>query len=66
MNAGLSRNKGLISRSCSHPHHGYCYKGKALKEKVEGGEHREGRGREEFSGQANRTSVTKMAMREPV
>lgn len=52
MNAGLSCNKCLISRSCCHPHHGYCYTGKALNEKVEGENRgKGGEGRVFWSGQ---------------
>lgn len=69
MNAGLSPNKCLISKSCHYPHHCYYYKGTDLGEMM--GENRgaqglTGWGREEFSGQANRDSVIKMRMQKPV
>lgn len=43
MNAGLSYNRCLISKSCCHTHHCYCYKGMDLREKM-GGEQRGGMG----------------------
>lgn len=69
MNAGLSHNKCLITKSCYYPHHCYYYEGTDLRETM--GENRGARrllgwGREEFSGQANRDAVIKMRTQEPV
>lgn len=68
MNAGLSHNKCLISKSCYYSHHCYYYEGTDLRD--DGGEQRgpvtAGMGEEEFSGQANRDTVIKMRTQEPV